>query len=49
MKAYVESTGGGASPGQIGVAMCKGDQLVEWVVIPDTSADAPPAAPTPQV
>lgn len=39
MRAYVESTGGAAASGKIGVAMCKGDQVVEWVVIPD----APPA------
>lgn len=35
MRAYVESTGGAAAPGKIGVAMCKGDQVVEWVLIPD--------------
>lgn len=49
MKAYVESTGGAVATGTVGVAMCKGDQLVEWVVIPDTVADAPPAPTSPQV
>ncbi len=35
MRAYLESTGGAAAPGKVGVAMCKGDQIVEWVLIPD--------------
>jgi hypothetical protein len=39
MRAYLEFTGGAAAPGNVGVAMCKGDQVVEWIVIPD----APPA------
>lgn len=37
LKAYLESTGGGVAPGSVGVALCKGDQLVEWVDIPDVS------------
>jgi hypothetical protein len=43
MRAYLESTGGAAAPGKVGVAMCKGDQIVEWIVIPDVSAEAEPA------
>lgn len=35
MRAYLEFTGGAAAPGTIGVAMCKGDQVVEWVLVPD--------------
>jgi hypothetical protein len=35
MRAYLESTGGATAPGKVGVAMCKGDQVVEWVLIPD--------------
>ncbi len=38
MRAYLEATGGAAAPGKVGVAMCKGDQVVEWVVIPDVPA-----------
>jgi hypothetical protein len=52
LKAYLESTGGGVGPGSIGVALCRGDQLLEWVPVPDaapTPADVAPApdAPTP--
>lgn len=43
MRAYLESTGGAAAPGKVGVAMCKGDQIVEWIVIPDASPEAEPA------
>lgn len=42
IRAYIESTGGATAPGKIGVAMCRGDQMVEWVLIPDRP-DAPPA------
>jgi len=35
MKAYFEATGGALAPGTIGVARCRGDQLMEWVRIPD--------------
>jgi hypothetical protein len=46
MRAYLEFTGGAALPGKIGVAMCKGDQVVEWILIPDVdSASAPTVAP----
>jgi hypothetical protein len=44
LKAYLESTGGGVGAGSIGVALCKGDHLVEWVAIPDVpepGLDAP--------
>lgn len=37
MRAYLEHTGGAAAPGIVGVAMCKGDQVVEWIVIPDAT------------
>lgn len=37
MRAYIESTGGALAPGKIGIAMCKGDQVVEWVLIADAS------------
>lgn len=40
MRAYLESTGGAAAPGKIGVAMCRADQIVEWVLIPDVVAAA---------
>lgn len=40
MRAYLEATGGAAAPGKVGVAMCKGDQVVEWVPIPDADAAA---------
>lgn len=42
MRAFLESTGGAASPGKVGVAMCKGDQVVEWIVIPDVDTTAAP-------
>ncbi len=45
MRAYLEATGGAAAPGKIGVAMCKGDHVVEWVVIPDVVPDALETAP----
>lgn len=35
LKAYLEATGGAVAPGSVGVALCKGDQMVEWVAIPD--------------
>jgi hypothetical protein len=40
LKAYFESTGGAVGPGRVGVALCKGDQMVEWVDIPDAIAAA---------
>jgi hypothetical protein len=43
MRAYLEATGGAAAPGKVGVAMCKGDQIVEWIVIPEPSPEAEPA------
>ena len=35
LKAYLDSTGGAVGAGSVGVALCKGDQLLEWVAIPD--------------
>lgn len=39
LKAYLESTGGAVAPGSVGVALCKGDQMVDWVAIPDVVAE----------
>ncbi len=44
MRAYLEATGGAAATGKVGVAMCKGDQVVEWIVIPDVLPDVQPVA-----
>ena len=35
LKAYFEATGGAVANGSVGVALCKGDQMVDWVAIPD--------------
>ncbi len=40
LKAYLDSTGGAVGAGSVGVALCKGDQLVEWVAIPDQVPEA---------
>jgi hypothetical protein len=46
LKAYLDSTGGAVGPGSVGVALCKGDQMVEWVAIPDVVPEEPaPVAP----
>jgi hypothetical protein len=48
LKAYLDSTGGAVAPGTVGVALCKGDQMVEWVAIPDVVPEAaPPPEPAP--
>lgn len=44
LRAYLDSTGGALQSGNIGVALCKGDQMVEWVRIPE---EAPAAAGEP--
>jgi len=53
LKAYLESTGGAVGTGAVGVALCRGDQMVEWVDIPESApveaagTPEPPAADQP--